>query len=1089
MNHERLFCSICDKPFKHKYTKKIYCDYCLNWVHPVCNEINSNELQNLAKADIPWSCLMCTKEMFPFTDDNVTSKSTIHVDENNDNFYSMTNSILAETYDDLAQVCCKYYDIDEFNTKFNNFSREFSVFHMNIASLPKHFDSLTNLLESLNHSFKVIGITETRIYKNTSSKQNLDIAGYNLISTETESTAGGTSLFLAESLNYKPRDDLSSRMYLSKLLESTFVELTFEKKTNLIIGCIYKHPGLPISEFNRLFLAPILDEINKEKKDLTFLGDFNINLLNSSVDLEVSDFIDILESHLISPTISIPTRITRTSKTLIDNILTSPNNVNLFSGNLTVGISDHLPQFLIFDNFLIKPKPLQQWYRDWNAFDRENFILDFLDIDWVSYLELNKRDPNTSFTKFFNRIDSLIDHYVPLRKITKKQKRVNNKPWLTKGIISSINHRNKIYKLFLKSKDPIAKNKFLKEYKFYRNKIVDLLNHSKTDHYKYYFENNMKNSKKVWEGINELISIKKKSVSKISLNINNTLISDPRLLAENFNNYFTTIANKIRTKIPPSSKHFTNYLKNSPRHSFFFTPVTIQEVINVIKSLNQTKSTGPSSIPNRILNTFLTDISTILVDLFNLSIETGKFPDILKVIKVIPIFKNKGSPLEVSNYRPISLLSNIDKIFEKIVHFKVTSYLKLNSVIFKRQFGFRKKHSTIHNIIALTENILNSLDNGKFSCGVFLDLQKAFDTVDHEILLSKLKYCGIRGIINDWFRSYLFNRKQFTTVLGQSSKVGQILYGVPQGSVLGPLLFLIYINDLPNSLCYTESFMFADDTALLLSDFKLKTIKKKINIDLKLISQWLNSNKIALNVIKTEAVLFRHPKKKLNYKIKLKLNGKSIYFSSHVKYLGVILDEHLNWSYHMTNLAVKLRRSNGIISKLRHSVSKNILISVYYALFHSNLTYGIQIWAQHIQKNSQISKLQKTAMRLLTFSAYNAHSKPLFEKLNILSVPDIVFFRNISLIYSTLKGITPHEIQSILNLSYTPQLHLTRNASLKLLFKHKVNTSKFGIWSIRFQSITNWNILQSHFNNIDLLSISLYKLKSLIYTFLQNKVL
>ena len=236
---------------------------------------------------------------------------------------------------------------------------------------------------------------------------------------------------------------------------------------------------------------------------------------------------------------------------------------------------------------------------------------------------------------------------------------------------------------------------------------------------------------------------------------------------------------------------------------------------------------------------------------FNLSFELGKFPSLLKLVKVIPIFKNKNS---THNYRPISLLSNIDKILEKIVHKRIISFFEVNNVFFTRQFGFRSKHSTAHSLIALTEKIRNSLDKGKFTCGIFIDFQKAFDTVDHEILLQKLKHYGIRGISNSWFRSYLQHRKQFVCVSGQSSDTKEIKYGVPQGSVLGPLLFLIYINDIANSIAYSEPYIFADDTALVYSDHSLKSIKKRINIDLKLLVHWLNANKIALNVSKTEKI-------------------------------------------------------------------------------------------------------------------------------------------------------------------------------------------------------------------------------------------
>ena len=241
--------------------------------------------------------------------------------------------------------------------------------------------------------------------------------------------------------------------------------------------------------------------------------------------------------------------------------------------------------------------------------------------------------------------------------------------------------------------------------------------------------------------------------------------------------------------------------------------------------------------------------------IINLSFSTGHFPSNLKTAQVIPIFK-KDSPLECSNYRPISLLSNIDKIFEKLMFSRIIKFLETSHCIYPLQFGFRKHHSTNDTLVNITENIRSALDKSQFACGVFVDLQKAFDTVDNTILLKKLEHYGIRGIGNSWFHSYLSNRSQFVSILGYNSSLKIIMHGVPQGSVLGPLLFLLYINDLHDAIKYCMVHHFADDTNLLLFDTSLKSLRKKINIDLKLLCHWLNVNKISLNTKKTEYTVF-----------------------------------------------------------------------------------------------------------------------------------------------------------------------------------------------------------------------------------------
>ena len=249
------------------------------------------------------------------------------------------------------------------------------------------------------------------------------------------------------------------------------------------------------------------------------------------------------------------------------------------------------------------------------------------------------------------------------------------------------------------------------------------------------------------------------------------------------------------------------------------------------------------------------------------------FPDILKTAKVTPIHK-KDSKLDHLNYRPISLLSTLNKIFEKVIYTRIYSHLVDNRLIYAKQFGFRARFSVNHAIVSLTERIKQLIDNGNFVCGIFIDLEKAFDTVNHEILCEKLNYYGLRGKVNDLIKSYLNNRKQFVSINGAESEVRNVTCGVPQGSSLGPLLFLIYINDFRFCLDKTETGHFADDTYILYGSNKLNTIETIVNTELKLVSNWLRLNKLSLNTTKTELVIFRSKRSKLERDIIIKLSGK-----------------------------------------------------------------------------------------------------------------------------------------------------------------------------------------------------------------------
>ena len=289
------------------------------------------------------------------------------------------------------------------------------------------------------------------------------------------------------------------------------------------------------------------------------------------------------------------------------------------------------------------------------------------------------------------------------------------------------------------------------------------------------------------------------------------------------------------------------------------------------------------------------------------------------------------------------------------------SFLEKNNLLQDKQFGFRSKHSTTHALISLTESIKNFLDKKDIVSGIFIDLEKAFDTVNHSILCDKLNYYGFRGKFNDLIKSYLTNRKQFVSINGYDSTKLDITCGVPQGSTLGPLLFLLYINDLQNSLKFAKSSHFADDTCLTYSNKNPKTLETNLNHDLKNLTQWLRANRLSLNVDKTKLLIFKSKYNKNQYQdMIIKLLGKRLEPSTSVKYLGIHIDHNLSWDCHIKEMNAKLSRTNGILSNLRHYVPKKTMLSVYYALFYSHTTYGSLVWSLTTQKNlDSIFMLQK----------------------------------------------------------------------------------------------------------------------------------
>ena len=584
-----------------------------------------------------------------------------------------------------------------------------------------------------------------------------------------------------------------------------------------------------------------------------------------------------MASYSFRPLILQPTRVTSSSATLIDNIFINNLETCSSGGNITTSLSDHFPQFCQLDIFYKTDKSKEVKYgRSYKNFNQNEFENELKLINWTE-LFIGKTSEDC-YNIFFNSIEKLLDEMAPIRRLSKKEISLLKRPWITNGLLKSMHNRDQTHSLFVKENDPETKDELFKIYKRKRNLVKILIRRSKKAYYAAYFEENKSDVKKTWEGIRNIVNISKKSrVSPIQINYKNEVKTRKNDMARALNDFFVNIGNMVEEKIPSGNIPCIDYMGERNVKTIFLKPVDNGEVISLVSQLKcLLKACGPNSIPNKILKNNIEPLVGPLVYLLNLSLEQGNFPQLLKKADVAPIFKEKDKR-KCENYRPISLLSNISKLFERAMHNRLYDFLENSDVLYDLQFGFRKQYSSNHALLSIVEGIREKLDNKTFSCGVFIDLEKAFDTVNHEILFKKLEHYGVRGVANQWFRSYLSSRTQRVKLDGVSSEFLNISCGVPQGSILGPLLFLIYINDMHRSVKYSLVHHFADDTNLLCSDKNPDLLKKKMNADLRLIFQWLCANRLSLNVTKTEFIIFKPPRSHLQNRFTLKLDGTTIF--------------------------------------------------------------------------------------------------------------------------------------------------------------------------------------------------------------------
>lgn len=869
----------------------------------------------------------------------------------------------------------EYNNANEYNSLLDSNTLSIRVFHTNIRSINKNFNNLAVSLSEFN-PFDIILLTECWNPKNLIGFELLNYDNFHTVNEINQNS--GVVAYVKKGINIKSVEEI-----VFSGATCLLIEIDLNQNNSLKVIGIYRSPSHCANDFNSE-LENLIDRIRGD--NIVIMGDINMDILKPSY-VNNKEYINLLNEYGYTSLINVETR----DKSCIDHIF-GKWKPRLFkkveSGIIRTGITDHSSTSInlyLAENCSFRSEDIHQY-----KIDFESLVKKIKLVNWNNFFGF--RDVNQGAKEFSRIIEEVVNSSrQSYNKETSRSKKL--KPWITKGIIKCIRKRDKLNKTLRKNPRNLRLRNYFNKY---RNKLNEIINNIKGKYYEKLLVNAQNDCKKVWNVLNSAMGKRKKSTiihNIIHDNVSLHSTTSAKQIADIFNEYFANVGKKMAEKIV-SEERFTQNSEAKSTNQTKITDITEKEVLLIINDMRGGSAPGFDGISVEILKTISQHIAKPLTHLINLSLSSRTFPDLYKTAIISPLYKD-GDKKSVLNYRPISLLSNISKIIEKIAKKKIMEELERHNILAPNQFGFRRDHSTHDAIALLSKQITLALDKGNKACAIFLDLAKAFDSIPHDKIIRKLHEINLNCIWIEWIQSYLRNRKQSVKIKNERSNLLSVEYGVPQGTVLGPLLFIIYINDLYKQSFDGKLISFADDTVLFLEDTTWENVNIKANHSVLLLREWFDINTLTLNIKKSFHICFSLTQYGLPNAMDIKIHSTKCTSScqcpplsrvTHARYLGVIFDQYMRWDKQVEHVTNRLRKLIPICMDIRRWISKKAVRTLYYALIYSIIQYGIIAWGSiAISIAKPLIVAQKLLLKILLKKPRRFPTNLLFGLINVIS--------------------------------------------------------------------------------------------------------